>query len=226
MVTEPNAGRSAGKKRGRKPTREVTQHQLRTLETIQRFIDERGIPPTITDLAETLGLTRSTVQDQITQLVKKGYLNKESGRARGITVAREPISIPRMVIPVPILGEVAAGPPILAQENVVGEVLMDASILHGGSHFALEVRGDSMICAGIDNGSLVIVRQQPQAENGDIVIALIDDEATVKRLWMREDRIELRAENTEYGPIVLSPGSDLRIVGKVVAVRGKAVCST
>lgn len=226
MVTEPNAGRSAGKKRGRKPTWEVTQHQLRTLRTIQRFIDERGIPPTITDLAETLGLTRSTVQDQIAQLVKKGYLNKESGRARGITVAREHVSVPSTVISVPIVGEVAAGPPILAQENIVGEVLMDASILHGGSHFALEVRGDSMICAGIDNGSLVIVRQQPQAENGDIVVALIDDEATVKRLRIRGDRIELKAENPQYDPIVIGPESDLRIVGKVVAVRGKAVCST
>lgn len=226
MVTEPNAGRSAGKKRGRKPTREVTQHQLRTLQTIQHFINERGIPPTIADLAETLGLTRSTVQDQIAQLVRKGYLNKEDGRARGITIAREPVSVPGTVISVPIVGKVAAGPPILAQENVVGEVLIDASILRGGSHFALEVQGDSMICAGIDDGDLVIVRQQALAENGDIVVALIDDEATVKRLWMCEEKIELRAENPEYDPIVVSPESDLRIVGKVVAVRGKAVCST
>lgn len=226
MVSEPNAGQSAGNKRGRKPTREVTQHQLRTLRTIQRFINERGIPPTITDLAETLGVTRSTVQDQIAQLVKKGYLNKESGRARGITVAREPVSVPGTVIPVPIVGEVAAGPPILAQQNIVGEVLIESSALRGGRHFALEVRGDSMICAGIDDGDLVIVRQQALAEDGDIVVALVDDEATVKRLWMREERIELRAENPQYDPIVVAPESDLRVVGKVVAVRGKAVCST
>lgn len=133
--------------------------------------------------------------------------------------------VPRMVIPVPIVGEVAAGPPILAQENVIGEFLMEASVLRSGRHFALEVHGDSMICAGIDDGSLVIIRQQALAENGDIVVALIDDEATVKRLWMREEKIELRAENPEYDPIVVSPESDLRIVGKVVAVRGKAVCS-
>jgi repressor LexA len=123
------------------------------------------------------------------------------------------------------VGEVAAGPPILAQENIVGEILVEGSILRGGRHFALEVRGDSMTCAGIDDSDLVIVRQQALADSGDIVVALIDDEATVKRLWMREGMIELRPENPRYDPIVVSPESDLRIVGKVVAVRSKGVGS-
>ena len=119
---------------------------------------------------------------------------------------------------VPIVGTIAAGEPILAEENVVGEVLVDSRAARSGRCFALEVQGDSMIGAGIHDKDLVVVREQPVAESGDIVVALLDQDATVKRLFIRDERIELRPENPELRPMPIGPDDGLRIVGKVVAV--------
>jgi repressor LexA len=123
------------------------------------------------------------------------------------------------LVAVPIVGRVAAGQPILAEENIVGEVLVEGGIARAGRCFALEVTGDSMVDAGIRERDLVVVRQQPVAENGDIVVALLEDEATVKRLFIRDERIELRPENPNHRPIPVGPDDGLRILGKVVAVR-------
>ncbi len=122
---------------------------------------------------------------------------------------------------VPIVGRVAAGPPILADENIIGEVLVDSRVARHGRCFALEVQGDSMIDADIDDGDLVVVRQQPLAESGDIVVALLGEEATVKRLYIRDETIELRPENTSHRPITVGPEDELRILGKVVATNHK-----
>ena len=119
---------------------------------------------------------------------------------------------------VPIVGRVAAGQPILAEENIIGEVLVDSRAARHGRCFALEVQGDSMIDASIDDGDLVVVRQQPLAESGDIVVALLDQEATVKRLFVRDERIELRPENPKLRPMPIGPDDGLRILGKVIAV--------
>lgn len=209
-------------KPGRKPTAEITDAQMRTLKAIRKFVDQHGFPPTAAELGQMLDITNASAHDQVSQLVRKGYLKREPGKARGLTIVREPVRPVLGLVSVPIVGRVAAGLPILADENVIGEVLVESSVVSGGRFFALEVEGDSMKDAGISEGDTLIVRQQPVSESGDIVVALLDDEATVKRLYINGDRIELRPENPRYKPIPIGPDDDLRIVGRVVAVRGSA----
>ena len=211
----------SGKARGRRPVEEITDPQRRTLHELRRFTNRRGFPPTIQELADILGISPPSVRDQITQLVRKGYVRRESRKARGLTVIREPAAEMLELRAVPIVGSVAAGQPVLAEENVIGEILVDSRAVHSGRCFALEVRGDSMIGAGIHDQDLVVVRQQPVAESGDIVVALLDQEATVKRLFIRDERIELRPENTSHRPITIGPEDDLKILGKVVATHHK-----
>ena len=213
----------SGKARGRRPVEEITDPQRRTLHELRRFINRRGFPPTIQELADILGISPPSVRDQITQLVRKGYVRRESRKARGLTVLREPTDEVLELRAVPIVGRVAAGQPLLAEENVVGEVLVDSRAIRSGRCFALEVRGDSMIGAGIRDQDLVVVRQQPVAESGDIVVALLDQEATVKRLFIRDERIELRPENPTHRPIPIGPDDGLRILGKVVAISRSGV---
>ncbi|MGN7612744.1 transcriptional repressor LexA [Magnetococcales bacterium HHB-1] len=121
---------------------------------------------------------------------------------------------------IPIIGSVAAGIPILAVENIVGEILIEANVARG-SCFALEVTGDSMIEANINDKDYIIVRRQAVAENGDVVVAMLDDEATVKQLHISEEKIELRPANPNYEPIRVGPDDHLQILGKVLAVRSK-----
>ena len=207
------------KPRGRRPIDEITEPQRNTLAEISDFIARKGYPPSIKELAEILGIAQMSTHQQIVQLIRKGYLKREPGTARGLTVLREPDSRLKELVPVPIVGKVAAGVPILAVENITGEILIDDKAARSGRCFALSVSGDSMTGAGINDGDLVIVRQQQVAESGDIVVALLDDEATVKRLYVRDARIELRPENPKHKPIPIGPDDDLRILGKVVAVR-------
>lgn len=171
------------------------------------------------ELGAILGISHSSVQEQISHLIRKGYLRREPGKSRGITIVREPENNVAELVAVPIVGRVVAGPPLLAEENVVGEILVEASLLRRGRCFALEVQGDSMKGAGIRASDLLIVRQQPVAENGEIVVALLDGEATVKRLAVKSGEVELRPENPRYRPIVVRGGEhDFRIVGKVVGI--------
>lgn len=216
---DPKNSSSERLKPGRKPTAEISDAQSRTLRAIRKFVDQRGFPPTVAELGETLGITSASAHDQISQLVKKGFLKRESGKARGLTIVQEPVGPVLNLVSVPVIGRVAAGAPILADENVIGEVLVESSVVSAGRFFALEVQGDSMKNAGINGGDTLIVRQQPVSESGDIVVALLEDEATVKRLYIGDDRIELRPENPKYRPMPIGPDDDLRIVGKVVAVR-------
>ena len=209
--------------RGRRPVDEITSPQRRTLRELRHFTNQRGFPPTIKELADVLGISPPSAHDQVSQLVRKGYLKRESRKARGLTIVREPTDQVVDLLPVPIVGQVAAGQPILAEENIIGEVLVDSRAARSGRCFALEVRGDSMIGAGIRDQDLVVVREQPVAESGDIVVALLDQEATVKRLFIREERIELRSENPNYQPMRIGPDDGLRILGKVVAISRSGV---
>ena len=126
------------------------------------------------------------------------------------------------LVAVPIIGTIAAGYPVLASENICGEVLMEETVVRSGSHFALKASGQSMIDAGIQPDDIVIVRQQQLAENRDIVVALLNNETTLKRLHYCDGAIELRPENPRFKPIVVGPEDDLRILGKVVAIRRTA----
>jgi len=209
---------------GRRPAMDITEPQRRTLKEICDYIALNGYPPTINDLAEILGISCASTHDQVNHLVRKGYLRRDSGKARGLNVIRKPgdgvtDSAIADLIPVPIVGTVAAGQPIFAVENIIGEALVEGRLVRTGRCYALKIAGDSMTGVGIQEGDLVIVRQQPVAENGDIVVALLGDEATVKKLYIRDAQIELRPANPAYRPIPVDPEAEFRILGKVVAVR-------
>ena len=143
---------------GRRPVEEITDPQRRTLGELRRFIGQQGFPPTIQELADILGISAPSARDQVTQLERKGYVKREPRKARGLTVVGDPMADVADLLAVPIIGKVAAGQPILAAENVVGEVLIDSRAVRSGRFFALEVEGNSMIDAGI-LGKVVAVRR-------------------------------------------------------------------
>lgn len=207
------------KRRGRRPTEDLTETQARVLREVRDFIVHRGMPPTGKELADVLGVSTATAHEQVGQLVRKGFLRREPHKARGLFLVREPSCEPVDLVSVPLVGTVAAGAPLLSEENLLGEVMVEKRLVTAGRHFALRITGQSMRDASINDGDVVIVRQQPVAQNGDIVVALLDDEATVKRLSIREHEIELRPENPSYKPIRIGPEHELRIIGKVIAVR-------
>ena len=207
------------KRRGRRPIEKLTDAQRRTLGEVREFIVRHRFPPSVQELAEVLGISPASAHEQINQLVRKGYIKREPRKARGLSILRDIDDGPADLVAVPLLGTVAAGLPVLAEENLIGEVLIEGGLVRGGRCFALRVSGQSMANAGIADQDVVIVRQQPIAESGDIVVALIDGEATVKRLSIQGPNIELKPENPEFQPIVIGAGDELRILGKVVAVR-------
>ncbi len=207
------------KGRGRRPVEEISDSQLNTLEEIRRFINHRGFPPTMKELADILGISHASAHDQVSQLVRKGYLKREARKARSISIVRELKDTPAVMTAIPIVGRISAGQPIFAAENILGEIMVEGSIISSGRYFALEIVGDSMVNAGIKERDLVVVREQPVAESGDIVVVMLNDEATVKRFFIRDEKIELRPENPKHRPIPVGPDDGMRIIGKVVTVR-------
>lgn len=202
---------------------EITPRQRRILEYIRRTIHDRGYPPTVREIGEAVGLTSSSsVHAQLGNLQRKGMLRKDASRPRAIEIAG---TRPRGAgaVTVPVVGRVAAGAPVLADEHVEEYVAVPASLAGEEEHFALRVAGDSMIEAGIFEGDLVVVRRQDVAEDGSVVAALIpgpaEEEATIKRLRRRGTRITLVPENSSMEPFDLPSGG--RILGQVVAVLRK-----
>ena len=208
-------------RRGRRPIETLTDPQRRAFRTVSDFIAQHGYPPTAQELADRLGLSAPSAWALVGQLVRKDYLKRESNKARGLSIVREIEDAPIQVelVSIPIVGRVAAGSPILADENIVGEILIENTVVRGDSCFALRVVGESMVNADIADKDLIIVRRQPLAEHRDIVVALLGDEATVKRLSFQGSRVELLPENPRFRPIVVGPDDEFRILGKVVAVR-------
>ena len=205
---------------GRPRSDEITSSQQRTLDEIKRYIARHNMPPTMRELAELMGVNSASAYDQVNQLVRKGRLKREARKSRSLSVVEinTPLDISELVA-VPILGNVAAGQPIFAEENITGYANVEGSLVRKGRCFALHVVGDSMIKVGIRPKDLVIVRQQPVAENGDIVVALLDGDATVKRLSISDETIQLCPENPKYRAISIDADQDFRIVGKVIAIR-------
>ena len=209
--------------RGRPMVQTLTAPQERLLNAIEAHIARHGMSPTLREMADELGQGVASVFKLVQRLERNGYIGRSAGKSRSLTVLRSANETPVVgLVSIPLVGMVAAGSPLLAQENVLGELLVDAATIRTGRHFALKVTGQSMIDAGINSGDVVIVRQQPLAEHRDIVVALLNDEATVKRLHHRDGEISLLPENARFKPIPVSPDDDLRIVGKVVAVRRAA----
>ena len=192
--------------------RPLPDRQQAVYEAIVAYLHEHGVAPSTGDLAARLGVSRTTAHDHLLALKRKGYLDHIEG------VARSWRPLKGRPAQVPVVGRVAAGTPVLAAENVEDHVTFDDA-RHGETLFALRVRGDSMIDAGIFEGDLVVVRKQDAARDGDIVVALVDDEeATVKKLRRVGDQVHLVAMNPAYEPIVLD-GRRVRLLGKVVGLR-------
>lgn len=197
---------------------ELTHKQRETLDWIRAYMQTHSKPPTVREIGERFGTASSSVFDVIKALERKGYLTRSDGFSRCITLTAKAGGERGDTVHVPIVGRIAAGQPILAAEHLEGTVPVDRRLAAGKQLFALRVHGDSMINAGILEGDLVIAAQQQDAQDGDVVVALVDDEATVKRFHRRRDgAVELRGENPCHKPIVIKE-SPFMIQGRVVAV--------
>ncbi|MGH2590134.1 MAG: transcriptional repressor LexA [Actinomycetota bacterium] len=202
------------------PEGQLTPRQRRILEFISETVREQGYPPTVREIGEAVGLTSSSsVHAQLANLERRGLLHKDPTKPRAMT-----LSEPRVEgAVVPVLGRIAAGAPVLATEHVEEYLTVPMGFVSGAEHFALRVRGDSMVDAGILDGDTVVVRAGGSAENGDIVAVLLpgpaEDEATVKRLRRKGNRVLLVPENRALEPFEMDP--DGRILGTVVAVLRK-----
>jgi repressor LexA len=199
---------------------QLTERQQKILDYIRSTRDERGYPPSVREIGDAVGLhSPSSVHAQLATLAQKGYLTKDPTKPRAIRVhgaeERTAVSTANLV-EVPLVGRIAAGGPILAEQNVEDTMALPRDLVGSGTLFALTVRGDSMTGAGILDGDTVIIRQQPEANEGEIVAALVgDDEATVKRFSRKGGKIRLIAENPAYDPI---EPEQMSVLGKVVAV--------
>ena len=202
----------------------LTERQNEILKFIILNKEKFGYPPSIPEIQEKFSFkSPNVVQDHLGALERKGYISRRAHKARSIEVLGHTTSTnndENRAIEVPIVGEISAGRPILAQKNIEGNILVDKSIVtNSDGIFALRVKGDSMINAGILNGDYVIASQQQDAEQGDIVVALIDDEATVKRFYKEKNRIRLQPENDTMEAIIIKPNkNNVRIIGKIKGV--------
>ena len=219
------------------PRTGLTRRQQAILDVIRDSVERRGYPPSIREICESAGLaSTSSVAHQLAMLERKGFLRRDPNRPRAVDVrtsgndadrpkaARRAVAVtddaPRGDTPVfvPVLGRIAAGGPILAEQMIDEVFPLPKSLVGDGALFMLKVVGDSMIEAAISDGDWVVIRQQPDADNGDIVAAMIDGEATVKTFKRRDGHVWLMPHNPAYQPI---PGDDATILGRVVTVLRK-----
>ncbi|MDP5227864.1 MULTISPECIES: transcriptional repressor LexA [Arthrobacter] len=229
-ASEPAQGRVSG-------NRGLTPRQKKILETIQRSVETNGYPPSMREIGDTVGLASlSSVTHQLSQLERLGYIRRDPKRPRAMeilipltlesaTPSPAAVTQPRSVVAelststdaamVPLVGRIAAGGPILADQQVEDVMPLPRQLVGHGELFMLKVVGDSMVDAAICDGDWVVVRRQSGAENGDIVAALLDDEATVKTFRQRDGHTWLLPQNTRYEPIL---GDHATVMGKVVSV--------
>lgn len=199
--------------------RATTERQRRILQVIREFTEEQGYPPSVREIGERVGLSSSsTVQSHLKTLERRGFIRRDPTKPRALVSSAGPRradAMGRDYAVLPIIGKVAAGVPITAAENVEGEFVVPAEFARKPGSFVLRVQGDSMVEAAILDGDLIVVAAQPSAENGEIVVAMVDGEATVKRLFREAGRVRLQPENARMEPIY---ADDVTIVGRVEAV--------
>jgi repressor LexA len=195
----------------------INDSQKTILNFIKQMVAEKGYPPSVREICQGVGIrSTSTVHSHLTKLEKAGLIRKDPTKPRAIEILDQETSFAKKeIVDVPIVGKVTAGRPILAVENIEDTFPLPAEYLHNDNVFMLIVRGESMIEAGILDGDYVIVKQQSYAENGDIVVALIEDEATVKTFYKESDYIRLQPQNPYMDPIIVQ---DVHILGKVIGV--------
>ena len=199
----------------------LTERQQQVLDYIKEMVEARGYPPSVREIGDAVGLSSpSSVHAQLNSLVAAGMIKKDPSKPRAIMITDQtpaPVATDRRTRDVPLLGRIAAGTPILAVEEVDHVMPLPTELVGDGPVFLLEVKGDSMIDAGIHEGDLVAIHKQPDARDGEIVACLIDgEEATVKRLHRKDGKVYLHSENPAYEPMVFSDGVEL--IGKVVSV--------
>ncbi|MDG9674847.1 transcriptional repressor LexA [Micromonospora sp. DH14] len=199
-----------------------TKRQQQILNAIHEWVERHGYPPTVREIGAAVGLgSPSSVAHHLKVLQRRGLLRRASGGARAVDTRPSSVGAPGAQsgsasgTRVPLLGSIAAGTPILAEEHIEEMLSLPSDLVGRGTLFALRVRGDSMVEADISPGDVIVVRQQPVADNGDIVAALVDGEATVKQYRSRDGHIEL-VPRSRYHPII--PGDHATILGKVVCV--------
>ena len=220
----------------------ISKRQLQVLAYIAEFSASQGYPPSVRDIGEHVGLASpSTVFSHLSSLERKGFIRKEKDSARaliildagwqvlrsngytfdvpGAAVSGEPGYLANVdtyhAVSLPLVGEVAAGVPLYADQNITDSYTLPKQLVGDRGSFMLTIKGDSMIEVGINDGDYVVVREQPTADNGDIVVALLDDEATVKTFYREKDRIRLQPQNSLMEPIYTR---EVQIIGKVVAL--------
>lgn len=195
------------------PRRPHGDTQQRILHYIQEYVEVNGYAPSVREIGQAVDLrSTSTVHGHLSRLEKKGLLRREAMKPRTIDLHKEDKPTVKKL---PLLGKVAAGSPILAEETAGEFMTLPEEIVGRGDHFMLEIRGDSMITAGILNGDYVVVKKQETANNGEIVIAMMDGDATCKRFFKEENHFRLQPENPTMDPIIVD---DVTILGKVTAV--------
>jgi repressor LexA len=192
--------------------KELTLRQWEMLTFIRGYITEHRYPPTFREIGVHFGFSVKGAYDHVAALKKKGYIRADS-RSRTIELTGEPEELDEGILDIPILGTVAAGVPILAEENYEGAIPIPKAVLtKHGQFFALRVRGDSMINAGIMDGDMAIIEKQEIAENGAIVVAVVNEAITIKRFYYEKNRIRLQPENENYKPIY---SKDVRLLGRL-----------
>lgn len=205
--------------------KELTERQREVLDFISEMIENKGLPPTIREIGERFKIASTNgVRAILSALSKKGYIRRKPLVSRGIELAKKAkagfdYAQKRAYMAVPLVGRIAAGLPTLAVENIEGSIAVDRSFLPGGDVFSLRVVGDSMKDVGIFDGDYVLARVQSTAEKGDIVVAVIGEEATVKTYVPQKNRVRLEPANPAYQPIIVDTRySDFRIAGKVIGL--------
>ncbi|MFC1718749.1 transcriptional repressor LexA [Candidatus Poribacteria bacterium] len=196
--------------------KELTKRQQQILDFITGYVRDTGYPPTVREIANAFDMSSKGAYDHLKAIEKKGYIRRDPTKPRAIEImdfmhGRTHGS----VVEVPVVGKVAAGEPLLATQNIERTLSLSSDMVRTEEPFALRIKGDSMIEAGILEGDYVIVKQQRDAEQGDIVVALIGEEATVKRFYKASDHVKLQPENPSMDPIIVK---DVMIMGKVIGL--------
>lgn len=195
---------------------DLSPRQRQILEFIRKEVATKGYPPSVREVGQAVGLSSSsTVHGHLNKLEERGYIRRDPTKPRAIELLDKAAPVRKDVKYVPVVGKVTAGTPILAVENIEDFFPLPRDFANYEEVFMLKVRGESMIGAGILDGDYVVVRSQSHAENGDIVVALLEDEATVKRFYREADHIRLQPENEKMEPIIVK---QCTILGKVVGL--------
>ncbi len=195
--------------------KKLTQKQDQILEYIKDKIRESGFPPTVREIGDKFNITVKGAYDHIKAIEKKGYIRTEQNKSRAIVILEQTSELTGESLSIPLVGRIAAGVPITAEENIDEYLAFPKSMFSNGTYFALQVKGDSMINGGIHNGDIAIIKQQQAADNGEIIAALLEDEATLKRLKISGSKIQLMPENEAYKPIAVE---NLTVLGVLAAL--------